>query len=183
MNEQDIANGCIKGDRIAQHELYRLFGDRLMAISVRYLGDREEAEDLLQETFIKIYRTIGSFKWRGNGSLRAWVERVTINGAIERIRKQKRDIIIPSMQHVDPPEEQIEESELEEIGIDRLYEFIEELPNGYRTIFNMYCIDGYNHKEIADRLGINQKSSASQLARARASLAKRIKDYINNQRG
>lgn len=182
MTEQEIADGCRYKSRIAQHELYRVYSDRLMAICVRYMGDRDEAEDLLHESFIKIYHTIYRFDWRGEGSLRAWIERVTVNSAIERLRKQKRDIMVPSMQHIDPAEEQIEESMVEEIGIDRLYGFIEELPDGYRTIFNMYCIDGYSHKDIAQELGISHKSSASQLSRARATLAKRIKEYINNQR-
>lgn len=182
MLEQQIVSGCLRGDVEAQRELYDRYANRLLFVCRRYAGDSVQAEDLLHDAYIKIFGVLDKFKWKGEGSLRAWMERVTINVALEYLRKSK-NISFTSIDSgpvvgaiAEPTAEQVER-----MPQDVLSQFIDELPDGYRTVFNLYCVEEYSHKEIAQMLGINEKSSSSQLFRAKALLASRIKNYLTSR--
>ncbi len=181
MEERILAEGCRKGDGAARRELYDRFAGRLMAVCLRYAGDRSTAEDLLHDAFLKIYGAFDRFSYRGPGSLRAWMERITVNVALEWLRNRSRrgfteldeGRVAATVADPEPTP-----SEMAAVPREVLLRFIAELPEGYRTVFNLYCIEEYSHREIARLLGINEKSSSSQLFRARALLARRIRDYL-----
>ena len=179
MEERTLAEGCRNGDGAAQRELYDRYAGRLLAVCLRYAGDRATAEDLLHDAFLKIYGAFSKFEYRGAGSLRAWMERVTVNVALEWLRSRNKlsmTALDEGRQLPDIPEP--DPSELARLPRDVLMGFVSELPDGYRTVFNLYCIEGYSHRDIAQMLGINEKSSSSQLFRARTLLARRIRDYL-----
>ncbi len=174
-----LVQQLLKGDRRAQRELYDRYSSSLLAIAVRYLGDRVAAEDLLHDAFIKIFGSIGRFKYRGEGSLRAWTSRIVVNMSLEQLRHNSRHLAI-SLDSL-PLGQQEAEAEYPEVGAvpyEVLLGFVAELPDGYRTVFNLFCVEGYSHREIARELGINEKSSSSQLLRAKRLLASKIKSYI-----
>lgn len=179
MNEQSLINSVKRGDQTAQKALYDLYASRLMAISVRYVGRRDVAEDILHDSFIKIFRSISKFNYRGEGSLRAWLDRITINTALEWLRQKKNNIVLDENFIVDQQDEP-SISEVESISQEVLLRLVSELPDGYRTVFNLFCIEGYSHREISKELGINEKSSSSQLLRAKRLLASKIKKHLES---
>ena len=176
--EQILAEQCRHGDRTAQRELYDRYAGYLMSVCMRYAGDRATAEDLLHDAFLKIYGVIGKFSYRGPGSLRAWLKRVTVNMALEWLRARSRltCVSLDENRCAGVPAEPLPGA-VERIPKQVLMRFVQELPDGYRTVFNLFCVDGHSHREIAGMLGINEKSSSSQLARARAILARRVRAY------
>lgn len=184
MEEQILADGCRTGEGAARRELYDRFAGRLMAICMRYAGDRATAEDLLHDAFLKIYGAFDKFSYRGPGSLRAWMERITVNVALEWLRTRNRrgfteldeGRVVATVAEPEPTP-----SEMASVPREVLMRFISELPDGYRTVFNLYCMEEYSHREIAQMLGINEKSSSSQLFRARTLLARRIRDYLKTR--
>ena len=179
MEEQILAEGCRRGDDTARKELYDRFAGRLLAICMRYAGDRATAEDLLHDAFLKIYGAFDRFTYRGPGSLRAWIERVTVNVALEWIRnRNKLGSVLLDEGKAAAEVEEPDVSEMAHVPRDVLMRFVGELPEGYRAVFNLYCIEEYSHRDIAQMLGINEKSSSSQLFRARALLARKIKEYL-----
>ncbi|MCD8261732.1 MAG: sigma-70 family RNA polymerase sigma factor [Bacteroides sp.] len=181
MNEFELTEGCRQGDNHARRLLYEQYAGRMLVICMRYLGDREAAQDLLHDGFIKIFDSFDKFTWRGEGSLRAWMERVMINVVLQQLRKN--DVLQQATNLDDSPQlyEEPDVLEIEAIPQKVLMQFISELPEGYRTVFNLYTIEEKSHKEIAFLLGINEKSSASQLFRAKSALAKRVKEYFKQQ--
>ena len=184
MKERDICRGCKRGNAVAQRELYDRYSPNLMAVIYRYVGNDDDAKDVLHDTFVKAYTMIDSFAWAGDGSLQAWLTRIAVNTALNFLRSRKRlsALTIDTADLDDPPPEMMEEATVTEVNsldASTILEMVAELPDGYRTVFNLYCLDGYSHREIAEQLGINEKSSSSQLARAKALLAQKIKNYIN----
>lgn len=177
MKEKELPIKCAEGNADAQKILYERYSGHLYGVCLRYASDREEAMDLLHDAFIKIYSNIGKFTFRGEGSLKGWLTRLAINLALERIRANTR------MQSVDLPAEMAQEEPsetlMERIPSKVLIQFIEELPPGYRAVFNLYVFENLPHKEIARILGINEKSSSSQFLRARTAIAKKINNYLN----
>lgn len=179
MGEQELAEGCRRGDNNARRELYERYAGRMLALCQRYVGSREEAEDLLHDGFLKLYASFDKFAWRGDGSLRAWMERVMVNEALQYLRRN--DVLNQSAALDALPLEAYDEPEpeqAEQIPSQVLQRFISELPAGYRTVFNLYVLEDKSHKEIAQILGINEKSSASQLTRAKATLAAKVRNWI-----
>lgn len=179
MEEQELAEGCRRSDNSARRELYERYAGRMLALCQRYVGSREEAEDLLHDGFLKLYASFDKFVWRGEGSLRAWMERVMVNEALQYLRRN--DVLSQSAALDALPLEAYDEPEpeqAEQIPPEVLQRFISELPAGYRTVFNLYVLEDKSHKEIAQMLGINEKSSASQLVRAKAALAAKVRDWI-----
>mgnify|MGYP002609646055 FL=1 len=178
MEEQELTELCRQGDNRARKELYEQYAGRMLGICLRYAGDRETAQDLLHDGFLKIFGSFDKFTWRGEGSLRAWMERVMVNVALQYLRKN--DVMSQSMALEDVPEtyEEPDASEVEAIPQQVLMHFVEELPAGYRTVFNLYTFEDKSHKEIAQLLGINEKSSASQLFRAKTVLARKVKEWL-----
>lgn len=181
LTEQELVQGCRRGDDVARRQLYERYAGKMMAICLRYMGNREEAEDLLHDGYIKLYGSFDKFEWQGEGTLPAWMARVMANLALQRLRKT--DVMSQTVElentaelrdDVDRPDEG---PDIETIPKKVLMQFIEELPPGYRTVFNMYVFEGKNHIEIGKVLGINNKSSASQLVRARAILKERVNEW------
>ena len=181
LTEQELVQGCRRGDDVARRQLYERYVGKMMAICMRYMGNREEAEDLLHDGYIKLYGSFDKFEWQGEGTLPAWMARVMANLALQRLRKT--DVMSQAVElentaelrdDVDRPDEG---PDIETIPKKVLMQFIEELPPGYRTVFNMYVFEGKNHIEIGKVLGINNKSSASQLVRARAILKERVNEW------
>lgn len=177
--EQHIIKLFRRGDASAMDMLYAEYADYLTAVCARYIPDDDELKDVLQESFIKIFSKIGEFNYRGNGSLRAWITRIVINESLLTIRKKKNSPII-NIEN-EPPDIQDDEPELDNIGEEVLTNMIRQLPDGYRTVFNLFVIEGKSHKEIAKILNIKADSSASQFHKAKKQLAKMIKNYRLNK--
>ncbi len=177
-SESDLINGCKEGNRRMQEEMYRRFSPRMYAVCLRYAGNAEEAEDILQEGFIKVYKKLDSF--RGDGSFEGWVRRIFVNTAIEHFRRKRY------LQPVTEREENTIEgkslSALDGLAEKDVLALIKELSPGYRTVFNMYVVEGYTHKEIADMLGISEGTSKSQLSRAKVILQEMVRKYLDQQR-
>lgn len=188
MEERELSISCAHNDPGARKELYDKYSGHLFGVCLRYASDREEALDLLHDSFIKIYSNIGKFSWRGPGSLRGWLTRLTINLALERLREAARfrTVGMPQDMQGDPHPAGLrledpypDEKTVGEIPLEVLVRFVEELPPGYRAVFNLYVFEEKSHKEIAGLLGINERSSSSQLLRAKAAMARKIMDYKN----
>jgi RNA polymerase sigma-70 factor (ECF subfamily) len=182
LTEQELALGCVRKDRDAQGELYARYSSRLYAICLRYIEDREEARDLMHDCMIKAMDNFKSFRYVSEGSLYAWLSRITVNMAINRLKESSRFRQIPFEQVSGDELDNALEPEAEsvrKIPDDVLDKLIAELPPVRRTVFNMYCIDGYSHHDIARALGITERTSTSVLAKARASLKKALMNYID----
>lgn len=181
LTEQELVDGCRRGDDKARRQLYERYAGKMMAICMRYMANREEAEDLLHDGYIKLYGSFDKFEWQGEGTLPAWMGRVMANLALQRLRKN--DVMSETVElentaelreDMDRPDS---DPDIETIPKKVLMKFIEELPVGYRTVFNMHVFEGKNHIEIGKELGINNKSSASQLVRARAILKEKVNEW------
>lgn len=171
MSEADIIDGCIKGERKAQEQLYKVFASRMYAVCLRYAKDRMEAEDILQEGFVKVFQHIG--KYQPNGPFGGWIRRVFINTAIEHYRRQVRNPI----DNVDevPDQNEVPDDAIDQMSVRELIQLISKMPDGYRQVFNLFAIEGYMHQEIAEMLGISVGTSKSQYSRARKYLQDSIK--------
>ena len=178
MEEQELAEHCKQGDRAAYKELYERYAGRLLGVCLRYTGNRDVAEDLLHDGFLKLFDSFDKFTWRGEGSLRAWMERVMVNVALQYLRRNNVLSQSTPLDKVPEVYETPESSDIETVPPEVLMEFIRQLPAGYRTVLNLYVFEEKSHKEIATLLGINEKSSASQLARAKASLAIKVREWM-----
>jgi RNA polymerase sigma-70 factor (ECF subfamily) len=173
--ESDLIQGCIKGDRKMQEMLYLRHSPKMYAVCLRYAGNSNDAEDLLQEGFIKVFRNLE--KYRGDGSFEGWMRRIFVNTSIEHFR---RKIKMNNVSEV--PENSFEDKEwnaFESMAEKDIIKIIQQLSPGYRQVFNMYVIEGYSHKEIGEILGISEGTSKSQLARARGLLQTIIADKLN----
>ena len=179
MEEQELAIRCAQGDNEARKELYEQYGPRLLSLCRRYAANPADAEDMMQDAFVKIFRVIGRFRWTHPGSLYSWMARVALNLAFDSTKRRRR--LARQFLDVDVLDESIQEepeySEVTTVPPEVLRSMIEALPEGYRTVFRLYCIDGLSHKEIASLLGIKEKSSSASLSRARALLAAEIMRY------
>ena len=171
-----IANG----ERAAEHALYQRHIRYLTAVAARYISNDEDLRDVLQEALVKIFANLSSFQYRGAGSLRAWMSRIVLNDALRFLRDNSR-LQFVELDHeathiADPP------PEAESVPADVIHRLIRELPDGYRTIFNLYLIENKSHKEIAKLLGIKESTSASQFHRAKVALAEKITNYLQHNR-
>lgn len=167
---------ALDGDNTATEWIYRRHVRYLSALCSRYITEYEDIRDVLQESFIKIFTSLGSFKYRGEGSLKAWMAKITLNETLKFVRNNSR-LPIDSIDDKDTNIADGDSMETEDIPTDVLHKFIRELPDGYRTVFNLYVIDDKSHKEIAQLLGIKENTSASQLHKAKSMLAQKIKHY------
>lgn len=182
MNEWELSEKVKAGDRTAFGLLYKAYAEQLLSVVSRYIVERDKTKDLLHDCFIKIFDKISQFQYQGEGSLGAWLRRVCINECLMYLRQEKRLVTIPIddrddlefewQEEVDPTEE-----EVEQIPTEELIAMVKSLPDGYRTVLTLFLLEGKSHKEIASLLGINEKSSSSQLARAKKQLAKAIKSW------
>lgn len=177
-DEEQMLRKARNGDNVALERLYSQNVRYLTAMCSRYLCNDEDIKDVLQESFIKIFSSLDDFEYRGRGSLKAWMGRITLNETLKHIKANSR------LDIVDMEGEKFEASDddliTDQIPSEVLHRFIQELPDGYRTVFNLYVIDDKSHKEIAQILGIKQSTSASQLHKSKAMLARKIKQYLNS---
>ena len=179
IEDLELARLCARGDDKARKEMYTRYAGSLYAICIRYVGDRELARDLMHDSMIRIYDTIG--KYRPTGSLKSWMSRVTVNLVIDHMRKGRKFLIVP----LEGEQEKIPEpsaDEMRTVPKEELIRMISALPEAKRVIFNLFCIEGYSHKDISKMLGIKEKTSSSLLFKAREQLAGNIKDYLRNNR-
>lgn len=177
-NERDLIEGCIRGDRKMQRELYERFAPKMYGVCLRYAGNAEEAEDILQEGFIKVFRKIASY--RGEGSFEGWIRRIFVNTAIEYYRK--KIYLQPITEHEENTVEGKYLSVLDNLAEKDIIKLVQQLSPGYRTVFNMYVVEGYTHKQIADLLGISEGTSKSQLSRAKQILQEMVQTYIEKRK-
>lgn len=174
--EERCLRKALDGDNTATEWIYRKHVRYLSALCSRYITEDEDIKDVLQESFIKIFTSLDSFKYRGEGSLKAWITKITLNETLKFVRNNSR-LPIDSIDDKDTNIADGDSMETEDIPTDVLHQFIRELPDGYRTVFNLYVIDDKSHKEIAQLLGIKENTSASQLHKAKSMLAQKIKHY------
>lgn len=160
----------------AFEQLYQSYSPYLFSICCRYISDDKEAEDVLQDSFIKIFRSLPRFKSQGEGSLKAWMSRIVINESLKHLKLKSR---MPKENELPENLPQEDESS-EKIPTEVLLKMIRELPEGYRTVFNLFVLDGKSHKEISRLLHIKESTSASQLFKAKALLSHNIKRYIKS---
>ena len=177
MEELQLVEGCKKQDRRSQQYVYEKYARTMYGICLRYSADAEAAQDLLHDGFMKVFSHINSFE--GKGSFEGWMKRVFVNMALEVIRKDKikkqytEDV--EDLSDVDIAE--IGEDETDKISETELLAMVQELPQGYRSVFNLYAIEDYSHKEISQMLGIAEGTSRSQYIRARLLLQEKVKEY------
>ena len=174
MTENEIIQGCIRNEASAQEKLYSLYSRRMMALCLRYTRSRAEAEDIFHEAFIKVFKHIHT--WQG-GSFEGWMRRIFVNTAINHFHQNRK-----YFDHVDTSyaESMLSSSEsiISQLSNQELLEIIGRLPDGYKLIFNLHVVEGYNHSEIAEMLNIAEGSSKSQLSKAKAYLKKLIDDRL-----
>ncbi len=167
-----IVKSCQKGDSQAFNQVFDEFGKMLFGIAMRYAKDHAEAEDILQDSFIKIFDKIVSYDFKG--SFEGWLKRIVVNTALNKCVKNKSLKESYTMDDIELPEA---EKVLSDIGANELLEIINKLPEGYKAVFNMYVVDGYSHKEIAESLEISEGTSKSQLSKAKGMLRKILEQY------
>lgn len=181
MNELQMIAGCKEQKRDAQKMLYERYARKMYSICLRYSSDTDTAQDLLQDGFMKVFASVDTFQDRG--SFEGWLKRIFINLALENLRK-KKSIIHTSDDVQDLPDivdDATEEDQMYKISEAELVKMIQELPRGYSTVFNLYAIEDYSHKEIAEMLGISEGTSRSQYVRARQILQEKVKQYIRQR--
>lgn len=176
LSEEEIIEGCKKGQREAQEELYKRYAGKMMGVCIRYFTHREEAEDALQEGFIRVFTFITSYT--GKGSFEGWLKKIIVNTALNTYRSNMKYLFHlnqeamdrePNSQHHDP----------DTLSRDELLKLIQNMPDGYRLVFNLYEIEGYSHKEIAEMLNVSESTSKTQLMKARAYLQKKVSVLLN----
>jgi len=170
LSDQQLVEGCLRNEPRCEEALYARFSGRMYAICLRYARHHLEAQDLLQDGFIKVFEKLSSF--RLEGSLEGWVRRIMVHTAINQYRKKAFQN--ERFGYEELPESPVAPLALERLGREELLTLVEGLPDGYRLVFNLYAIEGYDHREIAELLGIGESTSRSQLAKARRMLQQRM---------
>ena len=168
MNQwQKIVEMCKQENRFAQNRLYDTFAKKLYRVALRYVLHAQDAEEVLMNGFLKFFRGLKNFEYRDDNGLEVWLKRIVVNEALMHLRQQKS---LPIMLSTSENEEAVSLKPDYSIDAEAIYTAILELPAGYRTVFNLYVIEGYSHPEIADQLNISEGTSKSQLSKARAAL-------------
>ncbi len=174
-NEDNILlKGCLENDRKSQKLLYRKYFKPMFRICLSYSGDKDEAKDILQDAFVKVFTNLEQYNFKG--SLEAWIRRIVTNTAIDYFRSKKR-LIFKDEFHEETEDDELNFIESGEITTDLILFYIKQLPDGARVIFNLYAVEGMSHKEISLKLGITEGTSKSQYKRARTLLKKWITEY------
>ncbi|HVD96677.1 MAG TPA: RNA polymerase sigma factor [Cytophagaceae bacterium] len=179
LSDSEIAKECLKSKRSAQKELYDRYIKKMNAVCRRYLSDKDEIKDILQEGFIKVFQNID--KYRGDGPLEAWVRKIIVNTVLSHMRKTKSDIFVREKSDIEEENIQIADKDSDSDSIfnadfskEDLTAAIDSLPDHYKIIFNLYCIENYSHKEIAEMLSMKEEGSRTRLNRAR----KILQEYL-----
>ena len=174
MSIEQLIQKCKKQDLKSQEQLYKLYANKLFAVSLKYSRNYEEAEDNIQDAFLTILKKIAQYK--NKGSFEGWMKRIVINTALQRYRKQDVFQIIDE-ESIKEPEVEVNE---EELSLPFLLQIIQELPDRYRMVFNLYALDGFSHKEIAEMMNISTGTSKSNLTRARKILKSKVEEHSDN---
>ncbi len=169
MSLEELIKGCMEEDRVCQRDLYKMFAGKMMVVCLRYAKDKMEAEDILQEGFIKVFNQISKFKHEG--SFEGWVRRIMANTAINKIRSNK--LYFEEINDTNS-DVSIDDQLIDRFSEKDLLDLISKMPNGYKQVFNMFAIEGFSHKEIADSFGIEEASSRSQYAKAKKYLQQKL---------
>ena len=169
-NDHDLIEGCLLGNPVMQKNLYDKYAPKMYGICLRYAANTEDAKDILQDGFVKVFINLSKFK--AAGSFEGWMRRIFVNTAIEHYRRKNQLYAISENQEENIPNQDI--SPLDELAAEDIIRLISELPNGYRTVFNLFAVEGYSHKEIATMMNITEGTSKSQYARAKAWLQEKI---------
>ena len=171
LSESEIIKGCLAGDSAAQRMLYKRFAGKMLLVCLRYIKNRDEAEDVLQEGFLLVFQKLSQFK--AEGSFEGWIRKIMVNKSIEQLRRSS--FIYPTVD-IEEREDHFVSAEdiLSNIASKDLLKMIQELPVAYGIIFNLYVFEGLKHREIAEQLGISEGTSKSNLSDARAILKKKI---------
>ena len=168
--------GCLRGEKSFQKQLYTQYSQKMYAVCLRYSQDPDQAKDFLQEGFIRVFQNLTSFK--GEGSFEGWVRRIMINGCLEALRKPENKVYHEELEAYES--ELSYQPSLQKLDVKFVLNKIQELAPGYRAVFNLYVIEGYQHQEIADMLGISESTSKSQLSRARKLLQEALSGEFSN---
>ncbi|MBE6238807.1 MAG: sigma-70 family RNA polymerase sigma factor [Bacteroidales bacterium] len=171
-----LIESCRKGDRAAQKVLYDRLAPRMFSLCIRYVGDRDLAQDMLQEGFITLFTRLDSYK--GEGSFEGWARKIFVTTVLMELRRKDTLKMSEDLESVRGMKTEVT-SQMQNIGYKDLMRLISELPPGFRTVFNMYAIEGFSHKDIGDMLGISETTSRTQLSRARTWLQNKIKEIEN----
>lgn len=172
-NEEILIGQCIDGNPKAQKKLFEKYAGKMMAVCLRYMRDQEAAEDMFQEGFVKVFAKLEHYN--GNGSFEGWLRRVIVNTCLDQIRKDtkfKSNVSMDSVQNYI----QFDGYIVEKMSAEDLLKLVDEMPDGYRVVFNMFAIEGFSHKEIAEHLGVSENTSKSQYSRARAYLRTKLEE-------
>lgn len=185
MTDQEIIDGCLRGRRKAQELLYNRYGGKLFGVCLRYTKNRMEAEDVLQDGFVKIFKKIESYKNLGDQSLFFWMRRIMVNTALNFLRDQKA---FRFTMDISPIEESYSENDIWDsdeilniLNTNEVLDIVQRLPDGYRTVFNLYAFEGYSHAEIGESLGISENTSKTQLFKARKSIIAAIESTMQKK--
>jgi RNA polymerase sigma-70 factor (ECF subfamily) len=172
VTEENIIRGCMQNNAACQRMLFDTYAGKMLSVCYRYTGNQHDAEDILQEAFIKIFAHIHQFKWEG--SFEGWLRRIVVNTALKALQKKK--IHFAEVNETTSGSIQVEPDTFSSLQIEQLMGMLKKLPDGYRVVFNLYVIEGYDHEEIAKMLNIQASTSRSQLVKARKMLQQQIKN-------
>ncbi|MFY0654777.1 MAG: sigma-70 family RNA polymerase sigma factor [Cyclobacteriaceae bacterium] len=171
LDDERITKLCQRNDPQGQEVLYNRYVNTMLRTCLRYMKEETEAEDIMIGGFVKVFSKIGLFEYRGNGSLEGWIKRIMVNECLMSLRRKKYDSVgLDNMHNMLDNGVKLDSN----LYAEEIYTAVRMLPKGYRTVFNLYAIEGYSHKEIGEKLGINENTSKSQLSKARASLKKAL---------
>ena len=178
LENKKLIEACIKGDRQAQQDLYDLFSKRMFMVCLRYTKSQQEAEDVLQDSFIKVFKNLKGY--RGESRFDYWIKRIVVNTALN---SQRKKLYMYPMVDIDDVKNEFDQSKsLSNFQMEELLNMIRELPTGCQTVFNLFAIEGYSHKEIADMLKVSEGTSKSQFSRARKLLQEKIAEEEKMER-
>lgn len=173
MNDSELVSECLKGKPSAQRNLFQVHSGKMFAVCLRYMGNTMEAEEVLQESFIKVFEKLN--QWKGDGPLGGWIRTIVVNTALTRIKNNKKFKLDKNIDEAvtlsDNNEDQLEAMQAED-----LMKLIAQMPDGYKTVFNLFVVEGYGHKEIAEMLGVSESTSKTQFLKAKNWLVKRINE-------
>lgn len=169
----EILKGCLSGDRLSQEHLYKMFSSRMFGLCLQYSDNYDDARDILQEGFIKVFTKLRQYD--GRGSFEGWIRRIMINTALEKYRSQTR--LYPLNDRDVKGQDVLQEDVLDNLAARDLVRLMQQLPPRYRMVFNLYAIEGYSHREVSEIMGISVGTSKSNLSRARQILREKVNRY------
>lgn len=172
ISEEQIIKGCIENDRNCQKLLFKKYHSKMLGICLRYAKTRDEAEDVLIDAFVSVFNKIKDF--RNECNIEVWIRKITVNTAINNYRKNLKHYYHNEIENYDFYNNDLKIEMTDNMSVDEILKLVQELPSGYRTVFNMYAIEGYSHQEISQALGISEGTSKSQLFKARKALQEKL---------